>query len=105
MFGQAYSPVPFVQPQYLTSAGLVANGYLLCTFAAGTTNPLTTYQTYTGTANTNPITLNSAGYPQNGSGTAVGIWLPSPCMSVSWPCPAGAGLRRDLDPPRGKAVV
>ena len=77
VFGQAYSPVPFVQPQYLTSTGAVAAGYQLCTLAAGTTNPLTTYQTYTGTANTNPITLNPAGYPQNGSSTVVGIWLPS----------------------------
>ncbi len=57
--------VPWVQEgfQNANGSGPLANGFV-CTYAAGTTTPLSTYSDYTlTTANQNPIRLNSAGRP------------------------------------------
>lgn len=59
--------------QTLTSSNVLASGYQLFTYAAGSTTKLTTYTDSTGaTPQTNPIILNSLGYPTNGP-----IWLTS----------------------------
>ncbi len=58
---QTKAPIPFIKNQWFTSTGVVAAGYKLCTYAAGTTTPATTYSTSTGTSNTNPVTLDTAG--------------------------------------------
>lgn len=56
----SYSPVP--APQMFTNAGVVASGYKLFTYAAGTTTKQATYtDTDLTSANTNPILLDSAG--------------------------------------------
>jgi hypothetical protein len=61
-----YTPMPHPLIQWFTNAGAVANGYGLCVFRAGTTTLATTYATSTGTANTNPILMNSAGRAVSG---------------------------------------
>jgi hypothetical protein len=61
-----YTPMPHPLIQWFTNAGAVANGYGLCVFRAGTTTLATTYATSTGTANTNPILMNSAGRATSG---------------------------------------
>ncbi len=61
-------PVPRYVP--LDVNGKTLPGGKVCTFAAGTTTPLTSYSESTGTsANTNPVTLDSAG--------SANIWLQS----------------------------
>lgn len=56
--------------QFFDSNGNPLAGGKLFTYAAGTTNPLTTYTDATGTVqNPNPIILNSAGF------ASPGIWL------------------------------
>src|SRR5688572_7909398 len=58
---QPYALAPTPKLQFFHSNGApMANGKL-CTYIAGTTTPVTTYQTMGGTANTNPIILNSRG--------------------------------------------
>lgn len=55
----AIAPLPRMQ---FNQGGVPLNGGLLFTYAAGTTNKLTTYTDYTGnTPNTNPIVLNGNG--------------------------------------------
>jgi hypothetical protein len=58
---QTYTPIPFIKSQWFTSSGAPAAGYKLCTYAAGTTTPATTYSTSGGSSNTNPVTLDTAG--------------------------------------------
>jgi hypothetical protein len=54
------SPVPFLQ--FIDANGAPLAGGKLYTYAAGTTTPLATYTTYTGTVpNANPVILDSAG--------------------------------------------
>ena len=56
--------------QFLTSGGLPLNAGTISTYAAGTTTPLPTYTTSSGSvANANPIVLNTDGRPPNE------IWL------------------------------
>jgi hypothetical protein len=53
---------PTAKQQFFTDGSTVAAGYLLYTYAAGTTTPEATYSNRAGTvANANPITLNSRG--------------------------------------------
>jgi hypothetical protein len=67
--------MPFPAQQFFDNNGKPCSSCLLNTYASGTNNALGTYTDYTGaTLNTNPIVLNSAGYPSNG-GTVSGIWL------------------------------
>ncbi len=54
-------PMPTPEIQYLDSAGRPLAGSKLCTYAAGTSTPLATYTNSTGTANTNPVILDTAG--------------------------------------------
>jgi len=59
-------------PQFFTNSGAPLNGGLIYTYAAGTTTPATTYTDgTTGTANSNPIVLDSSGRTPNE------IWLNS----------------------------
>ncbi len=61
VFGQVYTLAPIPKLTYLTNTGGILAGYRLCTLAAGTTDALTSYQTATGTANANPIVIDTAG--------------------------------------------
>lgn len=55
-------PMPFIKPQFFTNGGLPAAGYKLCTYSAGTNNPIRTYTTSAlSVPNTNPLVLDSAG--------------------------------------------
>jgi hypothetical protein len=63
---------PLFNGQSVTSAGAPASGYKIYTYAAGSSTPLSTYTTSAGTvAQSNPIILDSNGYPGNP------IWLQS----------------------------
>jgi hypothetical protein len=65
------SPVGGVAAQFFTNTGTVLTGGKLYTYAAGTTTPLATYTTSSGSiAHTNPIILDSAGRVPGGE-----IWL------------------------------
>lgn len=64
------SPYAGAGAQFFDNNGNPLAGGLIYTYAAGTTTPAATYTTYTGgTANTNPIVLDSAGR------TPAQIWL------------------------------
>src|SRR5574343_1272768 len=53
---------PVIRHQFLTDAGLVASGYKLFSYQAGTTTKLATYSDADLTVpNTNPIVLDAAG--------------------------------------------
>lgn len=67
------SPVP--RQQFFDNSGIPVNGGKLCTYQAGTTTPLVTFtDSALSVQNTNPIILDSAGRPSNGS-VEVGIYL------------------------------
>jgi hypothetical protein len=70
--------LPFARPQFFTDAGAVAASYRLFFYVNGTFGSTNTkqdtYNGYGGSANPNPITLDSAGRPDN-SGTPIDIYL------------------------------
>lgn len=68
----AYNPLITEKQTFWTSAGAVASGYKLFIYLAGTTTKATTYQETTGTANTNPVDLNSRGEVPYGVYVAAG---------------------------------
>ena len=72
--------LPFTRPQFLTDAGAVAAGYRLFFYENGTFGSTNVKQNTTdgdgGSTNPNPITLDSAGRPDN-SGTPIDIFLQS----------------------------
>lgn len=71
---QVYSLAPSPQ-QFFNASGSPLSGGMVWTYAAGTSTPLATYTDSTGnTPNTNPVILDSAGFPSN-AGTRVGIWF------------------------------
>lgn len=62
---------PIFNSQVVDSTGAPATGWRIYTYAAGTSTPLSTYTTETGNvAQSNPIVLNSLGFPTTGQ-----IWL------------------------------
>jgi hypothetical protein len=65
VFASAQTPVATVSPvpqlQFFDNNGKPLSGGQLCTYAAGTTTPLTSYQNANGTPNTNPIVLDASG--------------------------------------------
>lgn len=64
---------PFGNQQFVTETGAPANGWLLNTYIAGSSTPVATYTDSTGTVpQSNPIVLNTLGFPTNGQ-----IWLTS----------------------------
>lgn len=68
---------PNFRPQFADQLGKPLAGGKLWSYAAGTSNPLTTYSDASGTfPNTNPIVLDAGGFPScsNGNGLC-GIWL------------------------------
>jgi hypothetical protein len=68
----AYLPLLTEKQTFWTSAGAIASGYKLFIYLAGTTTKTTTYQETTGTANTNPVVLNSRGEVPYGVYVAAG---------------------------------
>jgi len=80
-----HSQVPLIMPipeqQFFTPTGTVCSGCFLYTQVSGSSTPQVTYTDATGLVpNTNPIVLNSAGFPQTSIGTQVGVWL-SPTLT------------------------
>src|SRR5580693_6607212 len=68
--------MPNPQQQFFTNSGAVCSGCFIYTYVSGSFALQSTFTDDTGTlANTNPIVLNSAGYPQTSMGVQVGIWL------------------------------
>ena len=66
-------PVP--HQVFLSNAGAPLNNAKICTYSAGTTTPLSTYSDEALTVELpNPIRTNSAGRPQNGSGTETNVY-------------------------------
>lgn len=65
-----YTLAPAPRFDSFGATGLYVPGGLLWTYLAGTTTPVTVYQTPTGTAHTNPIVLDSAGR------APAGIYMP-----------------------------
>lgn len=61
VFSQTYTPATPPNIQFFTSAGAVCNACKLYTYTAGTSSLLSTYSNSTGTANANPVVLDSAG--------------------------------------------
>lgn len=62
---------PLFNTQTVTNAGAPASGYKIYTYAAGSTAPQSTYTDNGGTVpQSNPIILNSSGYPTTGQ-----VWL------------------------------
>jgi hypothetical protein len=68
----AFLPLLTEKQTFWTSAGAIASGYKLFIYLAGTTTKATTYQETTGTANTNPVVLNSRGEVPYGVYVAAG---------------------------------
>ena len=66
----AYNLSPVCNDQQISSGGAPLSGGFVYTYLAGTSTPATTYSDNAGTAQTNPIVLNSLGFP-----TAGPIWL------------------------------
>jgi hypothetical protein len=56
----ANTPIPFIKSQWFTDSGLIASGYKLYFYEAGTTTKVVTYND-DGNSNTNPVTLDSSG--------------------------------------------
>lgn len=106
-FGQTSTSgalLPFVTEAFPSANGVTPDSLgFVCTFAAGTTTPLTTYQdSALQTANQNPVRLSSAGRPINGS-SAVSIYMSGASYKVNWyaaytgspaspNCSTGAGI-------------
>src|SRR5437762_12938505 len=76
LHAQQYLLAPVAHQQFFTNTGVVAAGYKLCTFTAGTTTPLSLSSDNSGTALPDPTTLNAAGRPQTAVGAATVIYLP-----------------------------
>lgn len=92
MVSPVLAPVPV---QQFNVNGVPLSGGKLFTYAAGTGTKQTTYTDSTGTTpNTNPIILNSSGYPQNGAGSVCGIWA-NPALSYKFVLSTST----DTDPP------
>lgn len=66
---------PVAHQVFLSNAGAPLNNAKICTYSAGTTTPLSTYSNEALTvALPNPIRTNSAGRPQNASGTETNVY-------------------------------
>jgi len=67
--------MPYVRPKYLDDNSVLAVGYKLFFYAAGTTTKQNTYTDASlGVANPNPIILNARGEPDN-AGTPIDVYL------------------------------
>lgn len=58
-----YYPISFAPTQYLTSSSVLASGYVLKAYSAGTSTPISMATDYTGNTLVSTITLNASGYP------------------------------------------
>lgn len=73
---QAVSLMPIPEQQFFTATGAVCSGCFVYTYQSGTYTPQASYTDYSGLyANTNPIVLNSGGFPATAAGAQVAIWL------------------------------
>lgn len=61
VFGQTYGLAPSAKQTFWDDSGVLLASGKLCTYAAGTSTPRVTYSDSSGTTNSNPITLDSAG--------------------------------------------
>lgn len=93
---QAQSIVLSATPiqRFVDNDGDACSGCQLFVYAAGTTNKITTYTVSTGTAQTNPIIMNTRGEPENTMGNSVGIWVATGTAYKMVLAPAN-----DTDPP------
>jgi len=66
---------PELRKRYFDQSGIPLAGGQLFTYVAGTTTPQVTYSNQTGTTNTNPVVLDSAGYAD--------VWL-DPTLSYKF---------------------
>lgn len=86
--------VPPNIPFYDSSTGVAIPcvGCLLFSYGAGSASPLATYTDHTlGTANSNPIVLDSSGYNSAGMGST-GVWLGLACYKFELQNAAGVTL-------------
>lgn len=91
-FGQ-FLPVPYVPNQYFDDNGNPLSNGKIFSWVCGSTLDKLTFQNYTGTANSNPITLSASGRPVSGS-SPVGIYLtPASCYRIKVVNSAGATIR------------
>lgn len=61
-YAQSYALMPVPHYQFFDRNGTPLSGGKVCTYLAGSSTPTPTYSNSTGTANTNPVTLDSGGY-------------------------------------------
>ncbi len=66
-----FYPIANDVPQYETSAGVPASGYVLKAYAAGTSTPVNMYTDYTGGTAVATITLNASGFPAVSGNTVI----------------------------------
>jgi hypothetical protein len=86
--------MPYVRPKYLDNNSVLANGYQLFFYIAGTTTKQDTFTDSTlGVANPNPIILNARGEPDN-AGTPVDVYF-TPGLSYK----VVLATDTDTDPP------
>ena len=86
--------MPYVRPKYLDNNSVLANGYQLFFYIAGTTTKQNTFSdTALTVANPNPIILNARGEPDN-TGTPIDIYL-TPGLSYK----VVLATDTDTDPP------
>jgi hypothetical protein len=77
-FGQSSSIAPWITPQFKNGNAPIANGFVCTTASGSATNWTATYQdSALGTPNQNPIRLNTAGEPVNGSSFVQIFLLPT----------------------------
>lgn len=58
---QIYTPIPYPEIQFFDDSGDPCNACKLYTYVVATSTTTATYSNYTGTPNTNPVVLDSAG--------------------------------------------
>jgi hypothetical protein len=61
LYAQTYTIAPAAYQTVLNASGAPVSGACIWTYVAGTSTPVTTYSTSSGTANSNPIEADSAG--------------------------------------------
>ena len=98
------SLAPFFNTQFFTDDGEVAAGYLLYSFATGTSTPKDTYteQSGAGSENTNPIVLDAAGrcalwLDDDGSEYAFELRTPADALVERWDDVAGVPVPSDTE--------
>lgn len=84
-----FYPMSFFPPQFETSAGVPASGYVLKAYADGTSANINMYTDKTGGTSVSTITLNASGYPEV-SGSIVIPHIDQDCKIALYPTSAAA---------------